>query len=417
MEEFQVFIQKNRLFNYSVILFFIILHVGISLYAQKIPPPLDESKDEPLQYIGEQQTDPRYHHGGLRHAVGIHRFQAFRANRTFPTEIGSKTGWTYSHQPYLCYWNNQFYLQYLSNQYTEHLTPGRTMIMTTKDGRTWSKAEIIFPEYALPDIDYVDSETGEQFHVAAGTKAVMHQRMGFYISKNNRLLTLAFYSYCPISRIGPNKGHGLGRVVREIYKDGTYGPIYFIRYNLHAGWNESNTTFPFYKSSPDIKFIQACNELLNDTLVTLQWWEEDRSRDGFYTIKPDELEPKAFNYFRRPDGVLVGIWKHQITALSADDGQSWTDFALSKTLMTCGAKTWGQQTEDGHYALVYNHSATRRNRFPMVVMTSEDGYLCMGKYRSFAIMAGLKIMGRNISEEFFLEWVIRLVLICGTPTV
>ncbi len=30
---------------------------------------------------------------------------------------------------------NQFYLQYLSNQYTEHLVPGRTMIMSSKDGR------------------------------------------------------------------------------------------------------------------------------------------------------------------------------------------------------------------------------------------------------------------------------------------
>ena len=33
-----------------------------------------------------------------------------------------------------------------------------------------------------------------------------------------------------------------------------------------------------------------------------------------------------------------------------------------------------QQTEDGTYAIVYNHSATRRNRFPLAVMTSEDGY-------------------------------------------
>jgi hypothetical protein len=33
-----------------------------------------------------------------------------------------------------------------------------------------------------------------------------------------------------------------------------------------------------------------------------------------------------------------------------------------------------QRTEDGRYALVYNHSATSRNRFPLVVMTGEDGH-------------------------------------------
>jgi hypothetical protein len=42
--------------------------------------------------------------------------------------------------------------------------------------------------------------------------------------------------------------------------------------------------------------------------------------------------------------------------------------------MTRGSKVWGQRTEDGRYALVYNHSATLRNRFPLVVMTGDDGY-------------------------------------------
>lgn len=31
----------------------------------------------------------------------------------------------------------------------------------------------------------------------------------------------------------PNDGNGIGRVVREIKKDGSFGPIYFIYYN-HA---------------------------------------------------------------------------------------------------------------------------------------------------------------------------------------
>jgi hypothetical protein len=108
--------------------------------------------------------------------------------------------------------------------------------------------------------------------------------------------------------------------------------------------------------------------------VTLQWWEEDRGEDGFYTISPGEdFEPKALSYYRRPDGVVVGIWKDQVSALSPDEGESWTDFTRSETLKTCNAKVWGQRTEDGRYALVYNHSATRRNRFPLVVITGDDG--------------------------------------------
>lgn len=364
-----------NIFKYpQSVMIVVFLFAALPLFAQKMPPLLQESSKEPIKYIGDKQTDPLYHHGALRHAVGIHRYQAFRANREHPSEIGSRSGWTYNHQPYLSYWNDQFYLQYLSNQYTEHVTPGRTMLMTSKDGRDWSNPEIIFPEYTLPEINFTHPESGKIYHMPAGIKAVMHQRMGFYITKDDRLLTLAFISYCPSSRIGPNNGQGLGRVVREIHKDGRFGPIYFIRYNRHAGWNEGNTNYSNYKSSNDEGFIKACDELLNNKLVTLQWWEEDRAKDGFFNINPGELEPKAFNFFKRPDGVTVGIWKHQITALSADDGQSWTAFALSKSLMTNGAKTWGQKTEDGIYALVYNHSATRRNRWPLVVMTSNDGH-------------------------------------------
>ena len=75
-----------------------------------------------------------------------------------------------------------------------------------------------------------------------------------------------------------------------------------------------------------------------------------------------------------PDGVVVGIWKAQISALSPDEGKTWTDFARAQTLKVCNAKVWGQRTEDGRYALVYNHSATRRNRFPMVVIIGDDGH-------------------------------------------
>ena len=339
----------------------------------KQPPPIKDCIRQPLKYVGTEQTDKQFYHGALRQAVGVHCYQAFRANRTRPCDPG-KVGWTYNHQPYLVYWRNRFYLEFLSDLRGEHVPPGRTVLATSKDGRVWSNPQIAFPPYVLPAIKRHFDELGD-VDIPEGTYSVMHQRMGFYIAPNGRLLVSAFYSFCPTPRRGPNNGQGLGRVIREVYPDNTLGPIYFIRYNRHAGWNETNTKYPFYKESPDKGFVQACDALLKDKLFTLQWWEEDRARDGFFTIKPFEqdVEPKAFAWCHRPDGVVLGVWKHRLSALSPDDGKTWTRFGKAGRLRTCGAKTWVQKTEDGRYALVYNHSATGY-RFPMAVMTSDDCY-------------------------------------------
>jgi len=333
--------------------------------AAKQPPSSSDSASEPIKYIGREQTDRRFYDGALRHAVGVHLYQALRANRAAPPE-GGLIGWTYNHQPYLAYWHEQFYLQYLSNLKEEHAPPGRTLLMSSRNGRDWSPPQVIFPEYPLPEVDRGN------VHIPAGAFSVMHQRMGFYVASNGRLLTLAFYGYCPTPRQGPNNGQGLGRVVREIKKDGTLGPIYFIRYNRHAGWSESNTRYPFFQKSKDKGFVEACEALLKDKLSTLQWWEEDRGTDGFFTIDPAGVDPKALSFCHRPDGVVLGVWKNQWTALSYDEGQTWTKLAKSTSLMDCNAKVALSKTGDGRYALVYDHSATRRNRFPLAVMTSDD---------------------------------------------
>ncbi len=350
--------------------------------AQTTPPSIEESAMEPIKYVGDRVPDAFYFDGKLPHAVGVHHYQVYRANRAEPLP-GDDVGWTYNHQPYLAYWNDTFYLQYLSNLFQEHGAPGKTQIVTSKDGRHWNTPVVVFPEYTLPEINYGG------VHVPAGMKAIMHQRMGFYVAPNGRLLTLGFYGYSATPRHSPNTGNGLGRVVREIRKDGTLGPIYFIRYNRHAGWNEGNTDYPFYTTSDDPGFEEACEALLADKLMTLQWWEEDRADDGFYAIHPGEDggptwfashlgskdgSGKAFNYYRRPDGVLVGIWKNQYSALSPDDGETWTKISKNETLLTDGAKTWGQQTADGRYVVIHNQSATSRNRYPMTSMTSSDGH-------------------------------------------
>jgi len=330
---------------------------------------------EPIKYVGGIQCDKRYYDGRLRYAIGVHNYQALRANRTKPPE-GGMIGWTYNHQPYLCYWQGRFYLQYLSNLAGEHVPPGRTLLMTSQDGLNWSNPRVLFPQYALPQINGRYPDLGH-VKLPAGTFSVMHQRMGFYIAPDGRLLTLAFYSFCPTPFRGPNNGQGLGRVVREVYQDGTFGPIYFIRYNRHAGWNEKNTNYPFYRESPDSGFIKACDDLLANTLMTQQWQEEDMADDGFFATGVEDVL-KAFSWCTRPDGTIVGVWKHRDAALSPDKGQSWTEIGKNRSLMACGAKTWIQQTDDGRYALVYNHSATEANRFPMTVMTSDDAHVFDG---------------------------------------
>ncbi len=206
-----------------------------------------EVSEETVKYVGDVQPDKAHYDGKLPHAAGVHHFQAFRANRNHPSE-GGKVGWTYNHQPFLAHWKGKFYIQYLSDLLQEHTPPGRTLLLTSENGRDWSRPKVVFPPYDLPEIKH------DHHIIPAGTKAVMHQRMGFYVAPNGKLLTLAFYSYCPTPRHSPNAGNGLGRVVREIKEDGSFGPIYFIRYNRHAGFNEENTNYPFYKTSKDDGF-------------------------------------------------------------------------------------------------------------------------------------------------------------------
>lgn len=373
----------NNLHLGYIIIAFLLCTGSLSGQINKMPLAFEECIEEPVKYTGEINPDKRFYDGNLPHAVGVHHYQAFRANRTDPSEPGL-TGWTYNHQPYLAYWNGKFYLQYLSGLIQEHTPPTRTLIMTSVDGKNWSKPVVAFPKYDLPEFHF-DGEA-----IPSGTKAVMHQRMGFYIAPNGRLLTSGFYGYSATPRRSPNAGNGIGRVVREIYEDGTFGPVYFIRYNSHMGWDETNTNFPFYKTSTDKEFIDACESLLADPLVTLQWWEEDRGEDGFYTIDPSQVPDgdvfshrittsagagKAFIFYRRSDDVVVGLWKNQYASLSPDNGKTWTPIAKNKTLLTSGAKTWAERTADGRYVIVHNQSATQRNRFPMAALVGEDGHI------------------------------------------
>ena len=316
------------------------------------------SPDEPVRYVGGTSIDPHVHEGRLRYAIGVENRQTFRANRTRP-ELADGHGWTYSHASNLAYWNGRFYQQYLSNPVDEHISPGQTLLTTSEDGRHWTKPEVIFPPYQPPpDVEIPEGYEGY----------MMHQRMGFYVAPNDRLLTLAFYGHSE----DPFQEGGIGRVVREVYKDGTYGPIYFIRYSTHTSWNETNTSYPFYTESDDQGFVEACNALLADKLMTLQWWDEDRGLDGFYDVKE---AGQAISYYHRKDGKVVALWKWSLAGLSEDGGKTFSQPVNVPTLVMDGGKVWGQQTEDGRYAISYNPINNSEYRYPMILISSDDGII------------------------------------------
>ncbi len=316
------------------------------------------SENEPVRYVGGVTIDPRPHEARLRPAIGVHNHQVMRANRSRP-EWSDGHGWTYNHAPSLAWWNGRFYQQYLSNPVGEHIPPGQTLLCTSVDGRDWAKPVVVFPPYEPPPgTTLPDGATGY----------MMHQRMGFYVAPNNRLLLLAFYGHSE----NPFQAGGIGRVVREAYSDGTFGPIYFIRYSSHTNFNESNTSFPLYSRSPDTGFVDACSDLLADRLMTLQWWDEDRGLDGFYSV--DEAG-SALSFFHRRDNKVVGLWKFARCGLSSDEGKTFSKPVRVPTLIMSGGKVWGQRTDDDRYAMVYNPIDDSEHRYPLVVVTGDDGII------------------------------------------
>ena len=314
-----------------------------------------------VRYSGSTMVNVDYHHGQLQPAIGVHNIQTMRANREHPDQADG-FGWTYNHAPMLAYWNNTFYLQYLSNPVGEHVPPGQTFLQTSKDGNNWSKPVVVFPLYKIPD---GTTKEGRK-EVAKDLYAVNHQRMGFYVSKDGRLLTLAYYAVIMGAGDDPNDGHGIGRVVREVFKDGNFGPIYFIRYN-HA-FQEKNTLYPFFTSCKDKGFVAACNEILANPLIVQQWVEEADRNDPLIPLKKDV---KAFSYYHLADGRVAGLWKHALTSISKDQGKTWVYNPLrAPGFVNSNAKIWGQRTSDNKYAVVYNPSEFR---WPLAVSVSKDG--------------------------------------------
>ncbi|MBE2214969.1 MAG: exo-alpha-sialidase [Opitutaceae bacterium] len=306
--------------------------------------PVIASAEVPLVFENDTRVESSAD-GGLPLAVGVHNIQVVRANRTTSPHADGLTD-TYLHAPMLAHWRGRFYLEYLSGPVGEHEAPCQTSLVTSDDGQHWDQPRIVFPAFRLPD----------------GTQTLAHQRMGFFQAPDGRLLVLAYYGRVP----SPNDGTGIGRAVREIRPDGTFGPIHFIKLNSRPPFPDFTPPYPRFTSSPDAGFVAACEALLADKLITAQWWEEDQGDEsGFYTIKG-----KALSTVRRPDGSVLGIWKNALVSTTHDEGRTWVDKQFGINLPNNASKYWLQRTGDGRYALALN--PTNRLRFPLALATSED---------------------------------------------
>ena len=319
------------------------------------------AQNDTVRYVGKTLSNIDYHHGQLSLAVGVHATQIMRASREHP-EKSDGYGWTYNHQPTLAYWNNTFFLEYLSGRSGEHIPPSQTLLVTSKDGENWGMPKVIFPVYRIPDGWKKEGVDG----VAKNLDAIMHQRMGFYTSSDKKLYALAYYGIAMDEKDDPNDGKGVGRVIREIHEDGSFGPIYFIRYN--KSWDQSKSAFPFYTKSKDRALKKACEEILSQPLI-MQQWVEEADRDD--KLIPLQKPYKAFSYYHLPNGNVVGLWKHALTSISKDGGKNWEYMPLrAPGFVNSNAKIWGQKTSDNRYATVYNPS---EYRWPLAISTSDNG--------------------------------------------
>ncbi len=330
-------------------------------------------------YLGDKERSDGRHDARHPWVIGTHAYGVFRAHNQDSTHDKNGRGYRFNHHPNLVYWNNRYWINYQGGPTDDRESNKPRVpywITYSSNGQHWEAPELLFPSIRFQ-----------------GENTYMHSRMGFYVASDGRLLTISFHGLHPT----PNGGgeNGVARVVREIYgiKDDDrvdMGPIYALRFN--ADRNQKNTGLPLYTTSSDQEFVAACEELLNDPLVTQQWYEEDR-RPDLYTVNEgtpktgpkaeEEFAAKAFDWYTLPDDRIVGWWKGGAMASSNDGWQTTNSVSINYDRLNenRSAKMWGQRLSDGHYALVYNTGTQPPNpkseyswtRTPMLAVASSDG--------------------------------------------
>jgi hypothetical protein len=308
---------------------------------------------QPLIIEGDEQSkvDPALADAGLPPTVGVQSFQVFRASKVLRTD---GLGYTYHHHVDMACWKGRLYVGWNSCERDEDVWPARELYSTSVDGINWSEPGEMFPQ---------------------GTSTCL--RMYFFLAKSGRMLVIAGLRVGTSDTDEDAKG---GLVVREILPEHRLGKIFTLRVVGSPARHP-----PMFEQSSDAGFVAACRELLADTVFLEQQdrgrllgerrmkWHDPANWPGGKVPGDNEkwVAGKAYSFFRRPDGVLVGVSKMGWVTTSRDDGKTWEQPLVPSTLVTGKAKVWSQRTRDGRYALAYNPST--RQRFPLIVVASDDG--------------------------------------------
>jgi hypothetical protein len=304
--------------------------------------------EDPIRIEGAEQgiLNNKLPDGGLPPVVGVANFQVFRASRAEPGLTDGK-GWTYNHHVDIACWKGRLYVAWENGQKDEDTWPGRELFSSSADGVTWTTP-------------------GELFPVGVSNPL----RMVFYHAANGHMLAIEAHRVTFGKMADPVQG---GVVVREIFADQTLGPVYMLIKSSVPTPATAPSEPENYSDSQDRAFALACGELLADHTFL-----EEQDRDdllGDQKMKASDGAAKdfgrAFCFFYRKDGTLMGICKKGYVVQSTDGGLTWSAATQLQQFKAGTAKEWIQRTSDGRF--VWAHDPLPPDRFPLVIMNGDDG--------------------------------------------
>jgi hypothetical protein len=305
---------------------------------------------DPIRIEGPEQSklNDKLPDGGLGPVVGVRNFQVFRASRAAP-QLTDGQGFTYNHHVDIACWAGWLYVAWDNGQKDEDTWPAREVYSTSSDGISWESPAELFPMGLSNPL-----------------------RMYFYHAPNGHMLAIAARRVVRGKITNATQG---GVVVRELLADHALGPVYTLIKSPAAAeaLPSAQAEPPLFADSKDPAFAQACGQLLADHTFLEQ---QDRGA----LLNEQRMKPyddaasdfgKAFCFFHRQDGTLVGICKKGWVVQSLDNGLTWSP-AMKLRQFTAGtAKEWIQRTADGRFAWV--HDPFPVDRFPLAVLGGDDG--------------------------------------------
>jgi hypothetical protein len=301
--------------------------------------------EDPIRIEGSEQSalTDKLPDGGLPPAVGVKNIQVFRASRA-AADLTDGKGWTYNHHVDIACWAGRLYVAWDNGEKDEDTWPAREVFSTSVDGITWSRPAELFP---------------------LGVSNPL--RMDFYHAANGGMLAIAAHRVVHGKVTDPVQG---GVVVREILADHSLGPVHLL---IKSSTNVAPDDPPLFSESTDKPFVQACEQLLADHTFLEQ-------QDFGALLKDQRMKPydgaakdfgRAFCFFRRKDGTLVGICKKGWVVQSTDNGTTWQDAQQLQQFKAGTAKEWIEQTADGRFA--WAHDPFPAERYPLVILSGDDG--------------------------------------------